>query len=90
MSQTHAGRQAAIGLLLAVVAVVALIAGRQPLSILIAVLCVLAYGELRVILVPSGRLPTLVAGGVGVLAFLLLGYRGRLASLPCLAAALNL
>ena len=59
-------------------------------SILIAVFCVFAYGELRVVFVPSGRVPTLVVGAAGVLAFLWLGYHGRLSSLPSVAVALVL
>jgi len=69
---------------------VTFLAGFKPLSIFIAVLCVVAYGELRVVLVPTGRIPTLVAGGAAVLAFLWLGYEGRLSSLPWVAAALVL
>ncbi len=90
MSQNRAGAQALIGVLLAAVATATFIAGRQPLSIFIAILCVIAYGELRVVFVPVGRLPTLVVGAAAVLAFLWLGYEGRLSSLPAVAVALAL
>ena len=90
MSSSRAGAQALIGLALAAVAVVTFLAGLKPLSIFIAALCVIAYGELRAVLVPSGRVLTLIAGGVAVLAFIWLGYKGRLSSLPWVAAALVL
>jgi phosphatidate cytidylyltransferase len=88
MSSSRPGAQALVGLGLAIVAVVTFLAGFKAVSIFIATLCVVAYGELRAVLVPSGRLPTVVAAAV--LAFLWLGYEGRLGSLPWVAAALVL
>lgn len=86
--RSRPGAQAAIGLVLAAVAVATLLAGRLPLSILVAVVSVVAYGELRAVLAPAGHAPTLVVGAAAVLAFLWLGYRGELASLPWVAVAL--
>jgi phosphatidate cytidylyltransferase len=90
MSEPRFGGQAVVGLLLAAVAVATFIAGRLPLSIFVGVVCLLSYGELRGLLAASGRVPTFVAGGAGVAAFLWLGYHGRLASLPWVPAVLVL
>ena len=88
MSSSRPGAQALIGLVLAAVAVAAFLAGIKPVSVLIAVFCVVAYAELRGVLAPDGRVPSLLAGGVAVLVFVWLGYEGRLSSLPWVAAAL--
>jgi len=88
--QRDDGRQTAVGVVLAGAAIVALLAGRREISALIAVIALLAYGELRRVLAPSGRLPTLLIGGAGVLGFLWAGYRGRLEWLPWIAVGLVL
>ena len=87
MSSSRAGAQALIGLLLAAVAVVTFIAGVKPVSIFIAVFCVIAYVELRTVLAPEGRVVTLIAGAAAVSGFLWIGYRGELSSLPWIPVA---
>lgn len=78
------------GAILGAVAIVAFIAGRKPISILVAVVAVLAYVELRNLMVPSGRVSTLVIGAAGVLGSLWAGYSNRLDRLPWIAAGVVL
>src|SRR6266849_6197612 len=79
-----------VGAILGVAAIVAFIAGRLPVSILVAVVVVLAYVELRHLIVPAGRIPTLIIGVAGVLGFLWAGYADRLDRLPWIAAGVVL
>jgi phosphatidate cytidylyltransferase len=78
------------GAVLGAAAIVAFVAGRKPVSILIAVVGVFAYVELRNLIVPSGRIPTFVLGAAGVLGSLWAGYADRLDLLPWITAGLVL
>lgn len=90
MADTRPAGQAAVGLVLVAAAVATFIAGRVPLSIFVALLCLVAYRELQGLLVPSARFPTLLAGGAAVAGYLWFGYRGRLIQLPWVPAVLVL
>jgi phosphatidate cytidylyltransferase len=69
------------GLLVAVVALVTFLAGRQPVSVFVAAVAVVAYAELRRILSPNGRVPTLFIGAAAVAVFMWVAYDGRLSRL---------
>ena len=88
--QRRLPRQTVVGVVLGAGAIAALLAGRRPVSALVAVLCIFAYAELRGLLAPSAHRATLAVGAVGVGAFLWAGYRGRLSSIPLIAAVLTL
>jgi phosphatidate cytidylyltransferase len=79
-----------VGLLLGGAALATLIAGRNPLSIFLAVIFAAAYVDLRRLLGPWGHLLTTLLGALSVGGFLWAGYTGRLDLLAATAAALVL
>ena len=85
-----AGAHVLAGALAAGAGLAAFLAGREALAVFLAVVLLVAYGELRRILAPSGGVPTLLAGGVAVLGALWIGYEGRLEWLPWVGAGLVL
>ncbi len=90
LAPRNARMHVAFGLALGVVALVVLLVGRTPVSVFFAILCFVAYFDLRRLLAPHPHRFTLAIGGLAVLGLLWCGYAGRLQLMPSLAAGVVL
>lgn len=89
-SSKGAGLHVLAGVVVAGFALVALLIGREAVSIFVGLVLLFAYGELRRILAPGGGVLSIVLGGAGVLGFLWVAYDGHLERLPWIGAGLVL
>ncbi len=88
LAPPSAGAHAIVGLALGAAALGSFVAGRVAVSVFFAVLCVVAYNDLRRLLADWGHVVTFVLGAGGVLGSLWSGYVGRLDLLSASTAAL--
>jgi phosphatidate cytidylyltransferase len=90
LAPPSAAAQAIMGITLGAAALASFLAGRLAVSIFVAVLCVIAYNDLRRLLAEWGHVITFGLGGAAVVAFLWSGYEGKLELLPATGAALTI